>query len=53
MIIEIPDDVVENWREILPDMISMYQDSSRSDWFDADDIAREVAEGLAEYILDN
>lgn len=50
MLIEIPDSVVENWRDVLPVMEEMYSDTNRDDWWEADDIARSVAEELMGYL---
>ena len=33
-------------RSQIDDMKAIYADSSRKDWFDGDDIAREIAESL-------
>lgn len=44
--ITIPADKLEWFRAQIDEMRGIYVDGDRSDWFDADDIAREVADEL-------
>ena len=46
----IPANKVEWFRSRIAEMSRIYADETRSDWFDADDIAREVAEELGRII---
>ena len=50
MTIEIPDEKATELRERLAEMESMYADMTRYDWYDADDIAIEVARYMAELL---
>lgn len=50
MFLEIDDATVANWKERLAEMSDIYADEYRSDWFDADDIAKQIAMELAEVL---
>lgn len=51
MVIEISDTLFEEWlKPALKQMVEMYADEDRADWYDADDIARDVAEFIAEKV---
>ena len=46
----IPADLAQSLMEDIEEMRNIYADQSRGDWFDADDIARDVAERLGSVI---
>jgi len=50
-VITIPLDKVELWLAQIREMNEMYTDESRDDWFEADDIARAVADDLEGTIM--
>ena len=53
MIIEIDDELYEKWlKPALAEMQEMYADQDRDNWWDADDIAKDVAEYIAECIAE-
>lgn len=53
MVIEISDTLANEWLiPALKEMQEIYADEDRYDWFDADDIARDVAEFIHEKIME-
>lgn len=46
----IPMDIAQNLMKDIEQMRTIYADQTRSDWWDADDIAKDVAEQLGELI---
>lgn len=53
MVIEISDTLANEWLiPALKEMQEIYADEDRYDWFEADDIARDVAEFIHEKIME-
>ena len=48
--IEVEDDTYEWMKDAIAKMRAIYADQNRSDWFDADDMARDVAEVVGDLI---